>query len=123
MLNAYASMWKKGLTFDGRTRRKDYWLAYLVNIIVVLIISFIMTLLDINSLSRTIGGIYSLLIFIPGIALTIRRLHDIGKSGVNILWGLLPCIGGIILLVFECTEGDRGTNQYGPDPKEAEMYT
>ena len=62
--------------------------------------------------------IYVLATFIPGLAVSVRRLHDIGKSGWYFLLILIPCIGGIILLVFDVTAGDVGENEYGADPKQ-----
>jgi uncharacterized membrane protein YhaH (DUF805 family) len=66
--------------------------------------------------------IYNLVVLIPTIAVMVRRLHDIGKSGWFILLGLIPCVGGIILLVFTVMAGDAYDNEYGPDPK-ADEYT
>lgn len=60
--------------------------------------------------------LYALATLIPGIAVGVRRLHDTGKSGWYLLLGLIPCVGGIILLVFFVTAGDVGENEYGPDP-------
>jgi uncharacterized membrane protein YhaH (DUF805 family) len=62
--------------------------------------------------------IYALATIVPGFAVTIRRLHDIGKSGWNILFGFIPCVGGFILLYFALMPGDPGTNEFGPDPTE-----
>ena len=59
-------------------------------------------------------------VFLPSLGLSIRRLHDLGKSGWYLLFGLIPFVGGIILLVWYCTEGTIGPNEYGPDPKAAE---
>jgi uncharacterized membrane protein YhaH (DUF805 family) len=61
--------------------------------------------------------VFALGVLIPGIAVQVRRLHDIGKSGVWIFISLVPIIGGIWLLVLNCSEGQNGQNQYGPDPK------
>lgn len=65
-------------------------------------------------------GVYLLALLIPGISVSVRRLHDIGKSGWYLLLALIPCIGGIILIVFALTEGEAQANSYGPDPKAAE---
>ena len=66
------------------------------------------------------SSIYSLLVVIPAIAMNIRRMHDIGKPGITVLWcylGSLCCgIGSIVLLVFACMPGQQGPNQYGPSP-------
>lgn len=61
--------------------------------------------------------LYSLAIAIPSLAVAIRRLHDQDKSGWFIFIGLIPFVGGIIVLVFYCLEGTRGPNRFGPDPK------
>lgn len=61
--------------------------------------------------------IYGLAALIPGLAVSVRRLHDINKSGWWILISLVPCVGGLILLILDCIEGDPGDNQYGPNPK------
>ena len=60
--------------------------------------------------------LYNLAVLIPSLAVGVRRLHDTGKSGWYILIGLIPCVGGLILLVFFVTQGDMGDNEYGPDP-------
>jgi uncharacterized membrane protein YhaH (DUF805 family) len=60
--------------------------------------------------------VYALWAIIPGLAVTVRRLHDLDKSGWHLLIGLIPLVGGIILLIWYCTEGTRGPNRYGPDP-------
>jgi uncharacterized membrane protein YhaH (DUF805 family) len=63
--------------------------------------------------------IYALAMIIPGIAVSIRRLHDLGKSGWWLFIALIPIIGGIWLLVLFCTDGTPGVNDYGPSPKAA----
>ncbi len=112
--------------FSGRARRQEYWMFVLFNVI----FSILAMLLDIT-LGITIEGvgvgfsygygplymIYSLAVLIPKLAVTIRRLHDVGKSGWMFLIILIPLIGVIWLLVLKCTEGEKGANQYGLDPK------
>ncbi len=66
-----------------------------------------------------LGMIYALAVLIPGIAVSVRRLHDIGKSGWWILISLVPIVGVIILLVFTVLDSTPGENQYGPNPKAA----
>lgn len=68
------------------------------------------------------GGIYSLITFIPSLAVAIRWLHDTDKSGWMLLLGLIPIVGGLILLVFYVAEGTRGPNRFGPDPLEEDHY-
>lgn len=66
--------------------------------------------------------IYSLAALIPNLAVSVRRLHDTNKSGWMLLIGLIPIIGSIILIVFFCTEGTQGPNQYGADPKSGDVF-
>jgi uncharacterized membrane protein YhaH (DUF805 family) len=94
--------------FEGRARRKEYWMFFLANFIISFALGFILGLI-----SPTLGlvaNVYSLAVLVPSIAVAIRRMHDIGKSG----WYILIPIYNIILLA---TEGDKGVNEYGPDPK------
>ena len=64
-----------------------------------------------------LAGLYSLAVIIPGVAVAIRRLHDTDRSGWTLLWGLVPLVGGFILLYFYVSDGDQGPNRFGPDPK------
>lgn len=106
--------------FEGRARREEYWMFTLFNtlfIIALAIISgFLASLADTPAL-MFIYMIYALGVFIPGLAVAVRRLHDTGKSGWYYLVSLIPFIGGIWLIVLLVTEGDKGANEYGTDPK------
>lgn len=120
--------WKKVIlknyaNFEGRARRSEYWYFVLGNILLLVPLYAIGIggILNESSVLSTLGiGLYAILAlgtFIPGLAVGVRRLHDINKSGWNYLFCLIPFVGGIILLVWFCTEGDRFSNQYGEDPK------
>ncbi|QIX61776.1 DUF805 domain-containing protein [Hymenobacter lutimineralis] len=111
--------------FSGRSRRKEYWMFVLFQ----LIFAIAAMLLD-NLLGTTMGGVggpgyiymaYSFAMILPGLALAVRRMHDVNKSGLFLLVGLVPIIGGIWILILACTEGTRGPNQYGEDPKGQEV--
>ena len=92
----------------------------LFNIIFGIILSVVDSLLIVNALGFTLlSGIYSLALIIPSIAVSIRRLHDIGKSGWWLFISLIPIAGPIWLLVLMFIEGTQGTNQYGENPKQA----
>ena len=65
------------------------------------------------------SGLYGFAMFVPAISVTARRLHDIGRSGWWILFGLIPLIGTIVLLVFMVLGSQEGENRFGPNPKEA----
>lgn len=106
--------------FTGRARRQEYWMFALFNFI--FIIAIIAFSAGLSSATETpafmaLYFIYVLGIIIPSLAVAVRRLHDVGKSGWFYFIALIPLVGGIWLLVLFITEGDKGTNQYGPDPK------
>ena len=123
---------KNYLTFDGRARRTEYWMFVLFNALFCIAAIILDNLLGLN-FSRTVYGvevgmyygwiytIYGLVVLLPNFAVGVRRLHDIGKSGWLLLVSLIPIVGGIILLVFMCTNGQKDENQYGPDPKGEEL--
>ncbi|MDD6582870.1 MAG: DUF805 domain-containing protein [Bacteroidales bacterium] len=128
----YIKVMKNYLTFDGRARRIEYWMFVLFNALFCIAAIILDNLLGLN-FSRTVYGvevgmyygwiytIYGLVVLLPSFAVGVRRLHDIGKSGWLLLVSLIPIVGGIILLVFMCTNGQIGENQYGPDPKGEEV--
>ena len=110
----YIGVLKKYAVFDGRARRKEYWMFLLFNIIAASV------LLGIDMAIGTYGvlyGIYLLGTLAPAIGVTIRRLHDTGKSGWWIFISLVPVIGGFWFLYLMVIEGTKGDNLYGPDPK------
>jgi len=99
--------------FKGRARRKEFWMFVLFNFI----ISFTLGIVGYIIGTPLLSNLYSLAIFIPSIAVAVRRLHDIGKSGWWLLIAFIPIIGFIWLIVLYATEGDSGPNEYGEDPK------
>lgn len=116
----YLAVLKKYAVFSGRARRKEYWMFVLFNILVSIL--FLVVDMVIGTFSQDLGmgllnGLYTLAVLLPGIGVTIRRLHDTGRSGWWILTALIPCVGPIVLLVFGLMEGNPDTNQYGPSPK------
>ena len=108
-INSYASMWKRIVDFKGVTSRKAYWSAILVNavIAVVLIIASFATGRRLQPLYQ----LYTLAIFIPGLSMCTRRLHDTGRSG-HWQWLALTGYGGIAVLVFCCMQGKKENNKY-----------
>lgn len=123
MMNWYVKCLRQYTDFTGRARRKEYWMYTLFNVIIVALLAGIDYLLGWFSIEYRIGvlsGIYYLAVLLPGLAVCVRRLHDIGKSGWYYLLGLIPIVGPIILLVYYCTEGDRFENAWGEDPKKDE---
>jgi uncharacterized membrane protein YhaH (DUF805 family) len=109
---------RKYADFSSRSRRKEYWMFVLFNIIVVLGVAFIGAAIGLEDYIAYPLGVYILAIIIPSLALAVRRLHDQGKSGWYILVRFIPFIGGIWFLVLMCVEGDSRANQYGLNPKD-----
>ena len=111
-MNWYLEVLKKYATFDGRARRSEYWYFVLFSIIISLVLGYVDSMISGGDLYSTgiLESIYSLAVLVPSIAVAIRRMHDVGKSG----WFLLIPIYNLILA---CTEGEHGRNQYGADPK------
>ena len=114
----------KYAVFSGRSRRMEYWYFALF----VILISIALSIIDglIGTYPRTMGAgllssIFSLAVLIPSIAVTVRRLHDIDRSGWWVLISLVPLIGWIFLLVFTVQHSTPGTNRYGPNPKEVRV--
>ncbi len=110
----YLAVLKKYAVFSGRARRKEYWMYLLISFVISLSLGFVDKLLGTAFFSIA----YGLAVFIPGFAVTVRRLHDTGRSGWWILIGFIPFIGLIVLLVFTATDGDKGSNEYGSNPKQ-----
>jgi len=118
----YLEALKKYAVFSGRARRMEYWYFVLFNLIVAFVLALIDTLLGTTTGVSSFGllsGIYSLAVLIPTLAVLVRRLHDIDRTGWWILINLIPLVGTIVLLVFALMPGTPGSNQYGPDPKQA----
>lgn len=123
-MNWYLKCLKHYADFSGRARRKEYWMFVLFYAIIAIPIQIIENLLGWASPELgmgVLGGLYSLCFFIPGLAVSVRRLHDIGKSGWNILFFLIPLVGAVVLLIWFCKEGERRNNAWGLDPKIGEV--
>ena len=121
--------------FSGRARRREYWGTVLFNALIQaglsIILSIVATILfssiEINGevtfsplfflLLDTPIYIYLLIWLLPGLAVAVRRLHDIGKSGWNLLWILLPIVGAIMLIYWYCQDSELGENKWGANPK------
>jgi uncharacterized membrane protein YhaH (DUF805 family) len=117
----YLLAWQRATDFSGRSRRKEYWYFQLFNAIVMIFLGlFAVTFSDQNKPAMIPFGLmfaYGLVLFVPSLAITVRRLHDIGKSGWWYLIAFVPLIGGLVLFVFTLLDSDPARNEYGPNPK------
>ncbi|MBD49966.1 MAG: hypothetical protein CME23_06715 [Gemmatimonadetes bacterium] len=104
----YLEGFRHYVDFRGRTGRRGYWYFFLFNFLVTLVL---------GAVSGALVSAYVLAAFLPGLAVFVRRLHDADRSAWWILIGLIPLLGSIVLLVFLVTEGTRGENDHGPDPR------
>lgn len=104
-MNYYLKVLQNYANFNGRARRSEYWYFFLFNVIISFGFGFVVP---------QFASLYTLAVLIPSIAVAVRRMHDVGKSG----WFYLIPIYNLVLAV---TEGTKGSNEYGPDPKEVSV--
>jgi uncharacterized membrane protein YhaH (DUF805 family) len=112
----------KSFSFDGRARRKEYWMFTLFAVIIAVGLSLVDGITGFYSGALGVGllsGLFWLGILVQSIAVGVRRLHDTGRSGWWLLLILIPIVGPLIVLVLMVFEGQQGDNAYGPDPKQA----
>jgi uncharacterized membrane protein YhaH (DUF805 family) len=102
--------------FSGRARRSEFWYFTLFSILANLIASILDGALF-GLPGGPIGGILSLGLFLPSLAVAARRLHDTGRSGWWMLLGLIPLIGWVVLLIWYVGRGEDGPNRFGADPR------
>jgi uncharacterized membrane protein YhaH (DUF805 family) len=117
----YLKVLKNYANFEGRARRKEYWMFFLFNVLIAIVLGIVDGVLGMKTSSGfgILGTLYSLAVLVPGIAVGVRRLHDTDKSGWWMLIALIPLLGAIVLIVFLATEGNGGSNRFGADPKAA----
>jgi uncharacterized membrane protein YhaH (DUF805 family) len=120
---AVSSGLRKFFTFAGRAPRSEYWYFYLFFLLAIVagaILDYQLEMASFDEAGEYDGGLLVVLVvlalFIPQLSVTIRRLHDINRSGWWWWLGLIPIVGGIVLLVWLCTRGTEGSNRYGPNP-------
>lgn len=108
----YLSVLKNYVGFSGRARRKEYWMFMLFNILVSIVLNVVGAVI----MAPVLGFIYSLAVLLPSIAVSVRRLHDTGRSGWWLLLSLIPLIGTIVLLIF-LVQDSHDENEHGANPK------
>ena len=126
----YLKVLKQYADFSGRARRTEYWMFTLFNIVFTIVAMGIDVGLGLTFKFTDAYGdpvpmfygyvyaLYALFVLLPGIAVSVRRLHDVGKTGWMLLIALIPIVGAIWLLVLMCTDSQSGPNKYGENPKE-----
>ncbi|MDF2878808.1 MAG: hypothetical protein K0S30_1904 [Clostridia bacterium] len=122
-MHSYLSVLKKYAVFNGRATRKEYWMFSLFNFLLVIVLGVLAALFAFSNYTAVFSCLYiiyllySLGIILPHLAVLVRRLHDIGKSGLWFFISFIPLAGMIWLLILLCTRGTHGPNQYGDDPQ------
>ncbi|MGI9354706.1 MAG: DUF805 domain-containing protein [Rhizobiaceae bacterium] len=114
----YMSALRKYVTFSGRAPRQEYWM-FTLGVVILSIIAAVIDAFVFGASPESfgiLGLIVSLAHLLPGIAVTIRRLHDTNRTGWWILIAFVPLLGAILLLVFMVFGSDEGDNEYGPNP-------
>src|SRR4051812_3359841 len=121
LVEAVRSVLSKYATFSGRARRAEYWWFVLFQVLVGIVAAILDAALGtgFGSGSGVFSLIVTLALLLPGLAVTVRRLHDTDRSGWWILIGLIPVVGAIVLIVFTVLDGTPGPNRFGPSPKHA----
>ena len=105
------------VTFSGRAQRSAFWLWVFFAVLASIACSILDgAIFGFSEANKPISGLFGLATFLPGLAVTVRRLHDTGRSGWWILLWFIPLVGWIILIIWYCQPGEAGTNQYGPNP-------
>jgi uncharacterized membrane protein YhaH (DUF805 family) len=119
-MNWYREALRQYATFEGRARRKEYWYFALGNGLAIGALAFIdgsIGTFDHEARIGLLSGLYALAVFIPGLAVSVRRLHDTNRSAWWLLVDLVPFAGWIVMLVLVCLDSQPGGNRYGPNPK------
>lgn len=118
-MNYYKVALSKYAVFSGRSRRSEYWYFVLCNVIISFALSLVDGMLGFGGEESAgiFGGLYALAMIIPSIAVGVRRLHDIGKSGWWMFILLVPILGVLVLFFLMIRDSQPGDNQYGPNPK------
>lgn len=121
-MTQYAQAFRRYIEFGSRSTRREFWMFVLVQVLVVVLLesallfnTFVVGNSALVMLSLAVLWAYAVVTLVPSLALSVRRLHDTGKSAWSLLWGLIPFVGGIIMIVFMCQPSDESRfNSYGP---------
>ncbi len=118
-MDAVKSVYSNYFNFQGRARRSEYWWFYLFAVIVAVVFNVIAVMGDaLTMVGSVLYMIFLIASIIPQLAVSVRRLHDTGRSGWWLLISLIPLVGAIVLIIFLVGDSQAGENKYGPNPKE-----
>lgn len=115
LVSSVTSCLKRYVQFSGRACRSEYWYWQLAMLIIGIIIGLTEAAMGYGDRNSLVGTLLDLALFLPGLSVFVRRMHDTGRSGWNFFWSFLPLIGWIILLVY-CCKPSSEPNQYGEGP-------
>lgn len=104
-------------TFSGRARRSEYWWFQLFYVLAYLASGAVDARLGATG---AVIALVALGLFLPALAVSVRRLHDVGRSGWWVLISPIPFVGFVVMLAFTCEDSEPGTNRFGPSPKQAQ---
>jgi uncharacterized membrane protein YhaH (DUF805 family) len=116
---AISSGFSNYVNFSGRSSRSEYWFWVLF----VLIADVVAIAIDAAIGMQIVSSLFGLAVLLPGLAVTVRRLHDLDRTGWWIFLGLIPLVGAIILIIWFCSKGTDGPNRFGPDPLQLNSLT
>lgn len=114
--DAVASFWKGYFDFTGRSRRREFWYSAICNWLIAITIS-LLGVITIRQLASVMELMFTAMVVLPNLSVAIRRMHDIGKSGLMLLVSFIPVIGTIWVIILLAMDSDRETNIYGESPK------
>lgn len=112
-MDYYFDAFRRYSQITGRADRRSFWMFILYDTLLGLVLY---SLIEFSNIFLVIVVLYGLVAFVPKICLMIRRLHDSGRSGLNLLWYLLPAVGWIIVIIYFVLPSNKGENEYGADP-------
>lgn len=122
-MNWYLNVLRNYIGFSGRASRMEFWMFTLITTIIGCLLTILDTIFgwlpiydNPYAACGPLFSIYTLLTFLPALAVQFRRLHDTDRSAWWLLILLIPLIGSIVILVFDCLPGTQGNNRFGPDP-------
>ncbi len=104
------------VNFTGRASRSEFWFWVLFAVLVSIAATLIDVVLFSDSEMSPVNTLAGVALLLPNLSVSVRRLHDIDRSGWWILLGLIPIVGWIIIIIWNCTKGTAGPNRFGPDP-------